>query len=81
MEDYRWWWHSFLSGGSIGFFIFGYSIFYYSYRSKMTGFLQASFYFGYQGFICYFFFLMLGSVGFFSAYIFVKRIYKNLHAD
>jgi len=81
MEDYRWWWHSFLSGGSIGFFIFLYSIFYYSYRSKMTGFLQASFYFGYQGFICYFFFLMLGSVGFFSSYIFVKRIYKNLHTD
>jgi len=81
MEDYRWWWASFLSGGSTGFFVFGYSIFYYIYRSRMTGFLQASFYFGYQGLICYFFFLMLGAVGFFSSYIFVKRIYKNVHTD
>jgi len=81
MEDYRWWWASFLSGGSTGFFVFGYSIFYYVYRSRMSGFLQASFYFGYQGFICYFFFLMLGSVGFYSAYFFIRRIYKNLHTD
>jgi len=81
MEDYRWWWASFLSGGSTGFFIFMYSIFYYVWRSRMNGFLQACFYFGYQWFICYFFFLMLGSVGFYSAYYFVKRIYKNLHTD
>jgi len=81
MEDYRWWWYSFLSGGATGLFIFAYSVFYYVYRSKMTGFLQASFYFGYQGFICYFFFLMLGSVGYFSSYIFVKNIYNNLHTD
>eukprot|EP01125_Pyxidicula_operculata_P021044 TRINITY_DN7968_c0_g1_i1.p1 TRINITY_DN7968_c0_g1~~TRINITY_DN7968_c0_g1_i1.p1 ORF type:complete len:598 (+),score=94.05 TRINITY_DN7968_c0_g1_i1:266-2059(+) len=81
MEDYRWWWSSFFSGGSTGIFILGYSVFYYMYRSKMTGFLQASFYFGYQCFLCYFFFLMLGSVGFFSSYFFVKRIYKNLHTD
>jgi len=81
MEDYRWWWASFLSGGSTGFFIFLYSIFYYVYRSRMSGFLQASFYFGYQGFICYYFFLMLGAVGFYSAYFFVRRIYKNLHIE
>jgi len=81
MEDYRWWWASFLSGGSTGFFILLYSIYYYGWRSRMNGFLQASFYFGYQGFVCYFFFLMLGAIGFYSAYFFVKRIYKNLHMD
>uniref|UniRef100_A0A6B2L0K6 Transmembrane 9 superfamily member n=1 Tax=Arcella intermedia TaxID=1963864 RepID=A0A6B2L0K6_9EUKA len=81
MEDYRWWWASFLTGGSTGIFIFGYSIYYYIYRSRMTGFLQASFYFGYQGLICYYFFLMLGAVGFFSSYLFVRQIYKNIHTD
>jgi len=32
MEDYRWWWRSFFSGGSTGLFIFVHSFFYYAYR-------------------------------------------------
>jgi hypothetical protein len=32
MEDYRWWWRSFASGGSTGVFIFVHSFFYYAYR-------------------------------------------------
>lgn len=81
MEDHRWWWHSFLSGGSTGLFVYAYSIFYYLYRSKMSGMLQTSFYFTYMAIFCYFFFIMLGTVGFYSSLIFVKRIYKNLKCD
>jgi len=81
MEDHRWWWSSFLSGGSTGLFIFAYSIFYYIYRSKMSGMLQTSFYFSWMSVACYFFFVMLGTVGFFSSLVFVKRIYKDIHTD
>lgn len=81
MEDYRWWWNSFLTGGSTGLFIYAYSIFYYVWRSNMTGFLQASFYFSYMAIVCYFFFVMLGTVGFLSSLIFVRRIYQNLKCD
>jgi len=81
MEDHRWWWQSFLTGGSTGIFIYAYSIFFYLYRSKMYGFLQASFYFTYMGIVCYFFFLMLGTVGYYSSLVFVRRIYKNLKCD
>jgi hypothetical protein len=81
MEDHRWWWHSFLTGGSTGFFIFAYSLFFYIYRSPMFGLLQGSFYFLYMGIICYFFFIMLGTVGFYSSLVFVRRIYKNLKCD
>jgi len=81
MEDHRWWWTSFINGGSTGIFIYVYSIFYYVYRSKMTGVLQGSFYFAYMWIVCYFFFIMLGSVGFYSSLIFVRRIYKNLKSD
>eukprot|EP01100_Stratorugosa_tubuloviscum_P010772 TRINITY_DN4689_c2_g1_i1.p1 TRINITY_DN4689_c2_g1~~TRINITY_DN4689_c2_g1_i1.p1 ORF type:complete len:620 (-),score=231.41 TRINITY_DN4689_c2_g1_i1:784-2565(-) len=76
MEDHRWWWRSFLSGGSTGFFIYGYSFYYYFFRSKMDGLLQAAFYFGYMFILCYFFFIMLGSVGFYSSLVFVRRIYS-----
>jgi len=81
MEDYNWWWRSFISGGSTGLFIFLYSLFYYVYRSKMSGMLQASFFFGYMSAVCYFFFIMLGTVGFSSSLVFIRAIYKNLHMD
>jgi hypothetical protein len=32
VEDHRWWWRSFMCGGSTGFFILGYCFFYYEYR-------------------------------------------------
>jgi len=81
MEDYHWWWRSFISGGATGFFIFLYSCFYYFYRSRMSGFLQATFFFGYMSAASYFFFIMLGTVGFYSALTFIRRIYSNLHCD
>jgi len=81
MEDHRWWWSSFLNGGSTGLFIYLYTIFYYLYRSKMTGVLQGSFYFGYMAVICYYFFIMLGTVGVLSSLLFVKRIYRNIKCD
>jgi len=81
MEDHRWWWTAFINGGSTGIFIYIYSIFYYMYYSHMTGLLQGSFYFTYMLIVCYFFFILLGTVGFFSALIFVRRIYRNLHSD
>jgi MFS family permease len=81
MEDHRWWWTSFINGGSTGIFIYIYSICYYIYRSNMTGMLQGSFYFAYMLVVCYFFFILLGSVGFFSSLLFVRSIYRNLHSD
>lgn len=81
MEDWRWWWHSFISGGSTGLFIYGYSLFYFFFRSEMNGFLQTVFYFGYMTVVSYFFFLMLGTVGFYSSLFFVRAIYRNLHMD
>jgi len=81
MEDHRWWWSSFINGGSTGIFIYAYSIFYYLYRSRMSGLLQGSFYFSYMLVICYFFFILLGTVGFGGSLVFVRRIYKNLKSD
>jgi hypothetical protein len=81
MEDHRWWWTSFVNGGSTGIFIYIYSIFYYIYRSKMSGMVQGTFYFSYMLMVCYFFFILLGTVGFYSSLVFVRRIYKNLKSD
>lgn len=80
-EDHRWWWTVFFNGGSIGLFIFGYSFFFYFHRSNMNGLLQLSFYFGYTAIAAYAFFMMLGFVGFSSAFAFVDYIYSVVKTD
>jgi len=81
VEDYRWWWSSFFNGGSIGLFVFAYAVFFYKYRSLMTGALQTAFFFGYSFMISYAFFLMTGSIGFISSLWFVKMIYRSIKSD
>ncbi|XP_020100304.1 transmembrane 9 superfamily member 3-like [Ananas comosus] len=80
-EDHEWWWRSFLCGGSTGFFIYGYCLYYYYARSDMSGFMQTSFFFGYMACICYAFFLMLGMVGFRAALLFVRHIYRSIKCE
>ncbi|KAL5545022.1 hypothetical protein UlMin_008806 [Ulmus minor] len=77
-EDFRWWWRSFLCGGSVGFYLFGYSIYHYHHRTDFSGALQISFFFGYMACISYCIFLMLGTVGFLASWLFVRRIYSSL---
>ncbi|KAG5064252.1 hypothetical protein JHK85_005435 [Glycine max] len=72
---------SFLCGGSTGLFIYGYCLYYYYARSDMSGFMQTSFFFGYMACICYGFFLMLGTVGFRAALIFVRHIYLSIKCE
>ncbi|EPS73381.1 hypothetical protein M569_01372, partial [Genlisea aurea] len=80
-EDYHWWWRAFLYGGSTGAFIYVYCFYYYHSLSNMSGFMQASFFFGYMSAICYGFFLMLGMVGFRAALVFVRHIYRAIKCE
>ncbi|KAL5209003.1 hypothetical protein ABZP36_004626 [Zizania latifolia] len=80
-EDHEWWWRSFLCGGSTGFFVYGYCLYYYYARSDMSGFMQTSFFFGYMACICYAFFLMLGMIGFRAALFFVHHMYKSIKCE
>merc|ERR1712196_48055 len=79
--DHRWWWRSLFSGGSTGFFIFAYCFFYYFERSSMNGFMQTAFFFGYMLMASYAAFIMLGTVGFLSSLVFVRRIYSAIKCD
>mmetsp|Transcript_19511 Transcript_19511/g.54326 ORF Transcript_19511/g.54326 Transcript_19511/m.54326 type:complete len:583 (-) Transcript_19511:43-1791(-) len=81
VEDHHWWWRSVFSGGCTGGFIFGYCIYYFRFKARMSGFMQTSFFFGYMGLVCYGAWLMLGTVGFFSSMQFVKYIYRSIKCD
>jgi Endomembrane protein 70 len=81
VENYHWWWNSLLYGGSVGVYVFAYSVFYYYIRSPLDGFMQASFFFGYSLLFSYAFFLQCGTVGFFSARWFVIFLYRSIKSD
>jgi len=46
-ENYHWQWTSFFSAASTAVYVYLYSIYYYYMKTKMSGFFQTSFYFGY----------------------------------
>lgn len=80
-EDWRWWWRSFLSGGSTGMYIYMYAFYFFYFKSSMGGLMQVAFYFGYCFIACYAVFLMLGAVGWISAMLFVRRIFVLVKSE
>ncbi|MCH84629.1 putative phagocytic receptor 1b-like, partial [Trifolium medium] len=71
---------SVLCGGSTAIFMFGYGIYFYA-RSRMSGFLQLSFFIGYNACICYAFFLIFGAISFRVSLLFVHHIYHNVKRE
>jgi len=74
-EDYRWWWHSFFIGAGSAFWVFIYCVYYYLFRLHVEGFASGLLFFCYCGMACVVYGLLCGTVGFLSAYAFVRRIY------
>jgi transmembrane 9 superfamily member 2/4 len=74
-EDYNWWWHSFAVGGSSAIWVFAYCIWYYFMRLHIEGFVSGLLFFSYSFMACVVYGLLCGTVGFLTAYAFVRRIY------
>jgi transmembrane 9 superfamily protein 3 len=47
-ENYHWQWIAFGSAGFTSVYVFLYAVFYFFYKTQMTGLLQVSYYFGYM---------------------------------
>lgn len=71
----------FVACRATGLYIFAYSIFYWFFRSNMSGSLQTANYFGYTLLLCYVVSMMLSTIGFFASLKFVKYIYSNVKTD
>jgi len=80
-ENYQWYWISFASAGSTAGYVFLYSIYYFLFKTQMTGLLQVSYYFGYMLMFCTALFLMCGTIGTWGAGVFVRKIYKDVKID
>jgi len=80
-EDYHWWWRSFLTAGSSGLYLFGYSIMYFFTQLDINGFVPTLIYFTYMLVFALLFFLVTGTIGFFACYQFVWTIYGAIKVD
>ncbi|PGH09922.1 hypothetical protein AJ79_05538 [Helicocarpus griseus UAMH5409] len=75
-ENHRWWWQSFFTGGSSAFWIFMYCIWYYFVKLHVRGFVSSLLFFSYSFLGCAVYGLLTGTVGFLTAYAFIRRIYR-----
>jgi transmembrane 9 superfamily protein 2/4 len=80
-EDYRWWWRSVLSSGSCAGYVFLYAIWYYATELDLVGFVPSCLYFGYMFMISLAFFVLTGTIGFYSCFWFVNKIYGSIKVD
>lgn len=83
-ENYNWWWQSVLIGSGSAFWVFMYCVWFYWTRLHMKGFISGLLFFSYSFLACTVYGLLTGTVGFLTAYTFVRRIYGYvflLHAS
>lgn len=75
-EDHKWQWVPSKIGFSVGLYVFLYSLYYYTYRTNMSGSLQFVHFVSMNITLSIFVALMCSSVGFYAANLFVSRIYR-----
>ncbi|KAK4543977.1 hypothetical protein LTR36_004751 [Oleoguttula mirabilis] len=80
-ENYHWWWQSFFLGGSSSIWIFGYCVYYYANHLHITGLVSTMLFFAYSFLACLVYGLLTGTIGFLTAYAFVRRIYGAIKVD
>jgi len=80
-EDYHWWWKSFLASGSCAAYTLLYSVWYNLTELDMHGLVPLFLYFGYMSVIGLSFFLITGTIGYFSCFWFNLQIYGSIKVD
>ncbi|XP_067163859.1 transmembrane 9 superfamily member 4 isoform X2 [Apteryx mantelli] len=80
-EDYRWWWRTFLVSGGSAFYVLIYAIFYFVNKLDIVEFIPSLLYFGYTALMVLSFWLLTGTIGFYAAYMFVRKIYAAVKID
>jgi transmembrane 9 superfamily protein 3 len=80
-ENYHWQWISFGCASSSAAYVFLYSIFYFVYKTQMSGLLQICFYFGYMFLFSVILGLICGAIGVWGTSLFVHKIYRHVKVD
>jgi len=80
-EDYQWWWRSFAVSGGSAVYVAAYSIFYFFTKLEIDEFVPTLLYFSYTTIMVITFWLLTGTIGFYAAYAFIRKIYAAVKID
>lgn len=80
-ENYHWWWQSFFVGGSSAIWVFLYSAYYFFNHLHIHGVGSTMLFFAHSFLACTVYGLLTGTIGFLTAYAFVRRIYGAIKVD
>ncbi|KAF9094584.1 Transmembrane 9 super member 4 [Mortierella sp. AD031] len=80
-EDYNWWWRSFFASSFSSFYIFLYSMVFFTKQLSIDYFVPGLIYFSNTVMICIVYGLLTGTTGFISSYWFIRRIYSAVKID
>ncbi|CAO3681732.1 unnamed protein product [Umbelopsis ramanniana] len=80
-EDYNWWWRSFVVSGASGIYVFCYAIAYWITVLEIDGFVAGLAYVANAFLVSLAFGVCTGTIGFFAAYTFVRKLYSALKVD
>ncbi len=61
IQDYHWWWRSFLTSGFTAFYLFVYCVHYFVTKLEIEGAASTFLYFGYTSVMVFTFFLLTGT--------------------
>ncbi|RVX20455.1 Transmembrane 9 superfamily member 11 [Vitis vinifera] len=82
VEDWRWWWQSFFSSGSVAMYILIYCVNYLVFDLRsLSGPVSATLYLGYSFLMVVAVLLATGSVGFLSSFWFVFFLFSSVKLD
>lgn len=81
LEDYRWWWQSFIVVGSTGLYVFGYSLLFYFQELRGNSIITSVYYFCFMALASLTITLMVGSVGLLSSLWFTWTIYAFVERE
>jgi len=82
VEDHRWWWKSFFTSGSVGFYVFLYSINYLVFDLHgLNGPVSTILYIGYSILMVIAIMFATGTIGFLSSFYFVHYLFASVKFD
>jgi transmembrane 9 superfamily member 2/4 len=77
-ENHRWWWYAFFTSGSVAFYTFIFSMFWFEHLDTPGMVATYLLYFGYMFLMSFAVFLVFGCVGALTSLWFVRRIFNAL---
>ncbi|KAI1334439.1 Nonaspanin [Xylariaceae sp. FL0016] len=80
-ENYHWQWRAFLAAGMSAGYIFANALIYLISKLSLGGVSGTVLYIGYSALLSFLFFILTGSIGFFSSWWFVQKIYGSIKID